>query len=406
MPSSLGWVDYDPHERERTTRILALFRAREARDELGLGGVRDSISDQLFPGTSTIQTRLRYMLFVPWIYRQLEEEQASAADIARKARRVEVALIDALLEKSDSGEREAGVLGRVARGSLKRLPSAIYWAGLASWGIRPFPGNQDQYHYAFDRLHARRYGVRRREDGDLHDGEVHTWHPGLPAAPAGFPESASFRLTRAEAVYLRDRLCERHGGSLLARLASHDEGAAEVPFLWQHPLREQFSREHEELVHHAELFAQVMAGAALIYNLELARLSGRHENEAEHSSGLDAWCQVLSTRDAVLRDWRPSRFWTLTVDRGHAITPATRRFVESWLELALSFDRRKVDCELGRTLVRERERRLKGSRSRFDNKQALGQWSGNAGTGIASYRWPVTARLLADLHEGLRAEES
>ena len=63
VASTLGWLDHDPHERERTTRILALFKERNAVDELGLGGIRDSFADQLFPGTSTIQTRLRYMLF-------------------------------------------------------------------------------------------------------------------------------------------------------------------------------------------------------------------------------------------------------------------------------------------------------------------------------------------------------
>ena len=41
------------------------FQEKESRDELGLGSVRDSFADQLFPGTSTIQTRLRYTLFVP-----------------------------------------------------------------------------------------------------------------------------------------------------------------------------------------------------------------------------------------------------------------------------------------------------------------------------------------------------
>jgi hypothetical protein len=70
VPSTLGWIAYDSREQESTTRVLALFREKESRDELGLGGIRDSIADQLFPGTSTIQTCLRYMLFVPWIYRR------------------------------------------------------------------------------------------------------------------------------------------------------------------------------------------------------------------------------------------------------------------------------------------------------------------------------------------------
>jgi uncharacterized protein DUF6361 len=70
--SSLAWIYFDEAERQRARRILALFQERESRDELGLGAVRDSIADHLFPGTSTIQIRLRYMLFIPWLFRTLE----------------------------------------------------------------------------------------------------------------------------------------------------------------------------------------------------------------------------------------------------------------------------------------------------------------------------------------------
>ena len=42
-------------------RILALFRERDTRDELGVGVIRDLLADEFFLGTSTIQTRLRYI---------------------------------------------------------------------------------------------------------------------------------------------------------------------------------------------------------------------------------------------------------------------------------------------------------------------------------------------------------
>lgn len=60
MSSALGWVDFDEAERDRAQRLMQLFTEQDTRDELGLGAIRDSISDHLFPGTSTIQTRLRY----------------------------------------------------------------------------------------------------------------------------------------------------------------------------------------------------------------------------------------------------------------------------------------------------------------------------------------------------------
>ena len=88
-------------------RILALFRERETRDELGLGSIRDSFSDQLFPGTSTIHTRLRYFFFIPWVYQQLETWRIPARDVPQRAREMELKLILPLLESDD----KAGVFG-------------------------------------------------------------------------------------------------------------------------------------------------------------------------------------------------------------------------------------------------------------------------------------------------------
>lgn len=49
-------------------------------DPLGLGPVRDALSETLFPGISTIQTRARYFPFVPWIYRSLDEDRIGSYD--------------------------------------------------------------------------------------------------------------------------------------------------------------------------------------------------------------------------------------------------------------------------------------------------------------------------------------
>ena len=100
--SSLAWIDFDESERQRAQRIMALFQERETRDELGLGGIRDSIADHLFPGTSTIQTRLRYMLFIPWIFRMLEGSSAGSDQLATNARALENRLANALKAGGES----------------------------------------------------------------------------------------------------------------------------------------------------------------------------------------------------------------------------------------------------------------------------------------------------------------
>ncbi len=68
MPSLFSWMDYSEHERWKALDIIDLFREHDTRDELGIGTVRDAFADMLFPGTSTIQTRAKYFLFVPVPY--------------------------------------------------------------------------------------------------------------------------------------------------------------------------------------------------------------------------------------------------------------------------------------------------------------------------------------------------
>jgi hypothetical protein len=65
--------------------VVDLFREHDTRDELGLGSVRDAFADILFPGTSTIMTRARYFLLVPWAYLKLERLGVKSAEIAARA---------------------------------------------------------------------------------------------------------------------------------------------------------------------------------------------------------------------------------------------------------------------------------------------------------------------------------
>src|SRR5918999_4704669 len=95
-------MDYSERERRQMLDVVDLFSEKETRDELGIGVVRDAFADAFFPGTSTIQTRARYFLFVPWIYRQLERQGVGSARVARVARQREIALIKPLAASEDS----------------------------------------------------------------------------------------------------------------------------------------------------------------------------------------------------------------------------------------------------------------------------------------------------------------
>ena len=147
MPSSFTWLDHSEEQRRKVLDVIDLFKEQGTVDEMGFGTIRDAIADILFPGTSNLMTRSAYYLFVPWMYLRLEAQKTPASEIQAKGRREELRLIERLLE---SGET-IGVIGRRARGSLRRLPSSVYWAGMKRLGICQFDGSQDSYHRSLDR---------------------------------------------------------------------------------------------------------------------------------------------------------------------------------------------------------------------------------------------------------------
>jgi hypothetical protein len=158
MMSTFVWLDYSERERRKMLDVVDLFTEHDTRDELGIGSVRDAFADMLFPGTSTIMPRARYFLLVPWAYQSLERRHVRSAEIATRARQAELNLVEPI-ERSDDND---GNIGKLAKTTLKRLPSSVYWQGLSVWGIRSFRGAQVQYHRSLDRYYAQltRHGGR------------------------------------------------------------------------------------------------------------------------------------------------------------------------------------------------------------------------------------------------------
>jgi hypothetical protein len=383
--SALAWIDFDEAERSRMQQLIALFQEQETRDELGLGSVRDFISDQLFPGTSTIQTRLRYMLFVPWILRSLESRNATSEQFREEGRRLELRLISALRK----GLEQAGVIGATVGDSLQRLPSSIYWPGLAHWGIRRFEGSLESYFESLVFLRERRGGQQREDNSSMT-----FWHAALPAAPPGYLDECSFRLTAEEAQFIIDRLVATHPDCLLTWLARNgDAGMADA--IWMHPSFDTFTAPHRALVGHAQQFSDVMHGAALVYNLLLGERRPESPLRETYLQALAAWAEGLDL--AAVRAWQPEELFTQMAQAGVAARPPLREFVFAW-KRAVEAGPGGVGGDSGaRQLVERRERQMKGNQSRFANSARLSAWNGASGTQPLSYRWHRAQSHLQDL---------
>jgi hypothetical protein len=400
--SFLAWVDYSAAERERMQRAIALLGEHEARDELGIGTIRDTFSETLFPGTSTIQTRLRYFLFIPWIYHELEARRHEPPKLNELLRRAELALTEPLKDSPDS----EGNFGAHTGEKLKRMPSNVYWTGLRRWGILRFPGSQADYHRALPAIYSRRGSQVQPDDAGVAVDRLATWHERMPAPPEGFPEGITFRLSLAEAAYIQDRLAAACPASLISHLALHGKTSS-VWYPWFHPDLGSATRELRAHLDLARRFSAVMHGASLLYNLMLAEISGR-DDAADLAEGyrtrIDDW--AISDERDDLGGWKVAEVWTFVAESDAVIPRPTQRFVEEWMARLSEIGPDAVAGDaLCRRLVQERERRLKGARSRFSNKNALAVWGGKSGSARLDYRWKTVQRLLNDLHESLTGDK-
>lgn len=401
-------MDYSDDERRQALDVIDKFGESEARDELGLGTVRDALADALFPGTSTIQTRAKYFLFIPWIYLSIEKYKRSSNEVASVARREEVKLIKALIEDND--EFGIGIIGRDAQEKLKRLASNVYWQGLGRWKIRTFDGSQEVYHRYVDQYY-RLSGSRnlvKTDDGDvIADAVPRNWHGGIPPAPANFPDKASFELTRLEAEYLRDRIAIACPDTLLRYLVLRDEPFEPVDFPWELDFLDNLHAGLRNILNHAQHFSEAVHGAALLYNLMLAELIGSEEYQQRYTAMLADWWVLLESHRAELLEWDRTEFWNM-VSRFGRIPGRTQGFAEQWIEVVMSTLHsdgaleRVVSSGTVRRVIERRESSLKRQRARLTNKRARELWRGDSGTAQLSFRWGTAQTIVLDILNGLQ----
>jgi hypothetical protein len=181
--SAFVWLDYSERERRKMLDVVDLFREHDTRDELGIGSVRDCIRRSAFPGHQHDHDPREVLPLRSLDVSAARKISHHPAQIAARARRAEIDLVDAI-ERSDDKE---GNIGTVAKTTLKRLPSSVYWRGLSVWGIRTFSGSQAQYHRSLDRYYAQltRHRGRMSERDVEHDDLIPAnWHGELiPPAP-------------------------------------------------------------------------------------------------------------------------------------------------------------------------------------------------------------------------------
>jgi hypothetical protein len=232
MESAFGWTQIARSDVAKATELLK-GGEQGVRDEIGFLSLHQGFADRFFPGTSVLQTRLRYALFVPWQFQELAERRA-ALPAEEGLKRLERALVIRLrdgMNATPAGDR--GVIGlRSENYQPAQPPSMIYWTALRLWGIlhpvgkRLWPGRAE----VLARIDGQqRLRAEQVEEGDpAADGALFY---ALPAAPPNWKREGgrglTFRLLTDERKYLTKRIAtaapiapgRSDAESLLSRLA-------------------------------------------------------------------------------------------------------------------------------------------------------------------------------------------
>ena len=146
----IGWIDFSKSERDKVASVIEGLRKKGVLDELGIAQIRDGFANLFFPGTTTIQTRAKYFLMVPYIFKSLESNSIKDYDKLKKEledleKECAIKLLGEDMagdDEEDGDEDEGGVIGKrsIRQGKwVKRPPSSIYWAGLKTYGIIYYP---------------------------------------------------------------------------------------------------------------------------------------------------------------------------------------------------------------------------------------------------------------------------
>ena len=210
---------------------------QDTRDEIGFLLLHQGFADRFFPGTSVLHTRIRYSLFIPWLYQRAASERGRGADIDAAIRRL---LIELAIRLKRLGKERYGVIGGDKLGQLtSQPPDRVYWTALRAWGL--LLPEIDSRPEVLRRLRSKGTPILLDDDGGRLDDRTSDVFAGLPNAPKGWDDPLSpltFEMSRTERDYIRQKLClvmrpgEREP-SLLARLVaardSFEATSADLP---------------------------------------------------------------------------------------------------------------------------------------------------------------------------------
>ncbi|MFC9335815.1 DUF6361 family protein [Arthrobacter sp. NPDC057009] len=393
MTSLISWLDASAEENSKMRELVKLFGTPETTDDLGMGQLRDVISNSLFPGTSVLHLGARYMLLVPWAYLTAHKGSKNPDELRNHAEESERQLIDRFMEL-----RVESFIGRDAGRKVRQLPSAAYWTALRTYGI---------VQKETDRAAVAQLMCAEAPPPEDGEHRYSVWHPSLPKPPAEFPESDENGLTLShdEARWLQERILSSCPNTLLAHLVGSEQSPD--PNLWApwlDPACRNVEGEPAQWLQDAEAFSFIHNGATILYQHLLAELSASVFSSSDDGPPtqalLEAWEDERESKRDLLATWDVDSYLSRAKAWNPGINGNTADFARHMAEASVS-PGKLVDNAEFRAAVETREKLMKKTNSRFRNERRLRAWQPPDRVGALTFRWQQVRRNVLDIHAGL-----
>ena len=223
----IGFVNFNTEEKKRVAEMMQLLKEQEAVEELGIGRVRDYFSNNLFPGTSTLQHHAKYFVVLPWIYYNAitgHKKFKDRKEVDEYIRKEEIKLTRCL---SKGNQGAIGITGKdkidEAENDYKKYvkynPTYIYSSGLHKYGIVSST-NIEQLILSCNDEHHQEF----TEDSEEKKG--HSRHVVTCGENYDRESEMSLKLTEKEAGFLRGKILSVCKESMLGKLI---ESGKEMP---------------------------------------------------------------------------------------------------------------------------------------------------------------------------------
>ncbi len=398
-------------------------------DELGVGTIRDAMSNRLFPGFSTLYTRAKYFFITPYIILDKDaklKKKQTGKDYFRNA---EVETNRLVIQFYDNHQERAAesYFGKDKRnGNLKRQPSEIYWNGIRELHLIETDSSLDQLLSDRRSLMDELLSKNRGDDTTWEQGEnaqTGCVNVSYDAHWQEYIKENGLTLTRTEAETLCDRLWKYMPNSLPATLVSDED----LFRLYSSASDESKNSNYIDnpFVHFVETAIDRIKNAGLHHNLVVAHDMALFLHGAHIAYNIQLWSKAHAPEDFMNERRKEGRLWLSTLasrmlnfegfnivdySNGTNLKHTTRHFLEEMQHLVRTTnDWDEIENNLCK-LTEMQERWNKKAKSRFVKMEkeqvieemAKPQW---LGLSLINYRYQATLTIINDIYQALKATE-